>query len=118
MKKQKILKITGDENGNLSEEILEIIDDVVESFFVEIKKTLDFYVTSTSDESLVGCYITGGSSLISGVTEGLEALLGVEVLALNPFEAIQYDSKKIPESKIDDISSKGIVALGLALRRF
>ena len=40
------LKINGDESGNLPEEILEIIDDVVESFFAEIKKTKYFDVNN------------------------------------------------------------------------
>ena len=39
------LKITVNKNGTLLEEILEIIDDVVEVFFSEIKKTIDFYVS-------------------------------------------------------------------------
>lgn len=110
------LKITGDENGNLPEEILEIIDDVVESFFSEIKKTLDFYVTSTSDDSFDGCFVTGGGTLIPGLLEGLEALLGVKVEVINPFERIAFD-KKIPEAQINDIAYKGVVALGLGMRQ-
>lgn len=110
------LKITGDQNGNLPEEILEIIDDVVESFFSEIKKTLDFYVTSTSDDSFDGCFVTGGGALIPGLMEGLEALLGVKVEVINPFERIDFD-KKIPEDQINDIAYKGVVALGLAMRQ-
>jgi type IV pilus assembly protein PilM len=115
-KEAEDLKITGDENGNLPEEILEIIDDVVESFFSEIKKTLDFYVTSTSDDSFDGCYVTGGGTLIPGLLEGLEALLGVKVEVLNPFEKITFD-KNIPQSQINDIAYKGLVALGLGMRQ-
>lgn len=111
------LKITGDENGNLPEEILEIIDDVVESFFSEIKKTIDFYVSSTSDESLVGCLVTGGSALIPGIIEGLEALLGVDVSVLNPFDKIGYNAKNIDEDMINEIAYKGVEVIGLAMRK-
>jgi type IV pilus assembly protein PilM len=111
------LKINGDENGNLPEEILEIIDDVVEAFFSEIKKTIDFYVSSTSDESLASCMITGGGALIPGLMEGLEALLGVDVSVLNPFDAFEYDEKAFSEEEINEVTYKGVVALGLALRR-
>ena len=110
------LKTTGDENGNLPEEILEIIDDVAESFFSEIKKTIDFYVSSTSDESLIGCYITGGGAMLPGLLEGLEALLGVDVSILNPFEAFEYNEKNIPKEKINSIAYRGVVALGLGMR--
>lgn len=110
------LKITGDENGNLPEEILEIIDDVIEAFFSEIKKTIDFYVSSTSDESLVACYVTGGSSLIPGIIEGLEALLGVDVGILNPFDGIGYAEKNFSEKEINEIAYRGVTVLGLAMR--
>ncbi len=111
------LKITGDENGNLPEEILEIVDSVVESFFSEIKKTIDFYVTSTQDDSLSSCYVTGGGALIPGLIEGLEALLGVTVSVLNPFDKITYDSKKFSPEEINEIAYKGVAALGLAMRQ-
>lgn len=111
------LKIVGDENGNLPEEIVEIIDDVVESFFSEIKKTIDFYVSSTQDESLSRCYLTGGGALIPGLIEGLEALLGISVSILNPFDRITYDKKKFNEAEINEIAYKGVVAIGLAMRQ-
>ena len=112
------LKSNGDENGNLPEEILEIIDDVVESFFSEIKKTIDFYISSTSDESLVGCLLTGGGALIPGLIEGLEALLGVDVTILNPFEALEYDEKGVHEEQINDIAYRGVCAIGLGMREY
>lgn len=112
------LKTHGDENGNLPEEILEIIDDVVETFFSEIKKAIDFYVSSTSDESLVGCAVTGGGALIPGILEGLEALLGVDVRVLNPFDAISYKSGAFTEEEVNQIAYRGVQALGLAMRRF
>jgi len=111
------LKIKGDGNGNLPEEIIQIIDDVVEAFYSEIKKTIDFYVSSTSDESLVGCLMTGGGILIPGLIEGLEALLGVEVGVLNPFEAISYDKKVFKEDQINEIAYTSVTALGLAMRQ-
>ncbi len=111
------LKTTGDKNGNLPEEILEIIDDVAESFFTEIKKTIDFYISSTSDESLEGCHITGGAAMLPGLQEGLEALLGLNVSILNPFEAFEYNEKNISKDMINSIAYKGVVSLGLAMRK-
>ena len=89
------LKRSGDDQGNLPEEILTIIEESINSFFTEIQKTYDFYVSSTSDESLVGCYITGGSAQLIGLADGLENILQVEVNYLNPFEHFEYDSKNL-----------------------
>ncbi len=115
-KEAEDLKITGDQSGNLPEEIVEIIDSVIESFFSELKKTLDFYVSSTSDESFSGCYITGGSSQIPGLLEGLEALLGFPVRKLNPFDAISYDESDFSEDEIDELIHRGVSVIGLAMR--
>ena len=111
------LKITGDENGNLPEEILEISESIVETFFAEIKKAIDFYVSSTSDESMQECFVTGGNSLVPGILEGLEALLGIEVSVLNPFDAISYAEDNFSEEEINQIAYQGVQAIGLGMRR-
>lgn len=111
------LKIIGDANGNLPEEIVVIIDDVVEIFFSEIKKTVDFYVSSTSDESIAGCFITGGACLVPGLIEGLEALIGVSVSFLNPFDIINYNESDFSTEIENEIAHRGAVVLGLAMRQ-
>ncbi len=110
------LKITGDEKGNLPEEIIEIISDVVDAFLAEIKKTLDFYITATSDDTIENCIITGGGALTPGLIKSLEALIGVNVEILNPFEGIAYDEKKFTEAELSQIAYQGVTALGLGLR--
>ena len=110
------LKTNIDENGNLPEEVLDIIDEVLENFFAEVKKTIDFYLTSSSDESLTSCYITGGGALVPGLIEGLEALLAMDVNVINIFDKIDYDKKNIDEVDLEEIAYRGVVAFGLAMR--
>ncbi len=110
------LKIVGDGNGNLPQEINEIISDVTETFFSELRKTMDFYLTSTSDDSLKECFLTGGSSLLPDLKTGLEPIVGVPVYIFDPFESIDVD-KSIDEEDIKKIKSTGCVALGLAMRK-
>ena len=110
------LKIIGDENGNLPEEIVEIVEDILESFYAEVKKTIDFYVTSSSDDGICECFVTGGGSLIPGAIEGLEANLNLPVTVLSPFEKIDYDKKKFTDEMLNTISFRGCAAMGLAMR--
>lgn len=112
------LKTMGDQQGNLPEEVVEIVDDVVESFFTEIKKTIDFYISSTQDEGLAAAYLTGGSCVIPGLAEGLENLLGVEVIMIDLFTSFDYNKKKFSKELRDDISSKAVRAIGLAMREY
>jgi len=110
------LKRSGDDQGNLPEEILAIIEESLNSFFAEIQKTYDFYVSSTSDESLVSCYITGGSAQLIGLADGLENVLGVDVNYLNPFDQIDYDAKNLKGLDMNELAFTSTVVLGLAMR--
>ncbi|MGZ3788361.1 MAG: type IV pilus assembly protein PilM [Bacteriovorax sp.] len=110
------LKIYGDGNGNIPEEIVEIINQVLDTFFVELKKTVDFWVSSTSEESFDGCIITGGGAQIPGLTDALQDLLETEVKVLNPFSTMSYNKNNISDDMIDDIAYRGVCAIGLAMR--
>lgn len=111
------LKVRGDEKGNLPEEILPIINSTLESFFIEIKKNLNFFMSTASEVSIDFCYVTGGTALTPGLIEGLESSIGIEVRPINPFETISYDQGRFDESDLDYIASCGAVALGLAMRK-
>jgi len=110
------LKTQSDANGNLPEEVLQVIEDVLEIFFKEIKKTIDFYITAMSDEDFSECWVTGGGALTPNLIEGLESILKLPVKFINPFEKIIYDSK-FSESDIDSITYTGVTAIGLAMRK-
>lgn len=110
------LKIHGDGNGNIPEEIVDLINQVLDTFFAEIKKTVDFWTNSTSEESFDGCFLTGGSSLIPGLPEAIQELFETEVQILNPFTTLSYNQNNISEDMINDIAFKGVCAIGLAMR--
>ncbi|MDD4976023.1 MAG: type IV pilus assembly protein PilM [Bacteriovorax sp.] len=110
------LKIHGDGSGNIPEEIVEIINQVFDTFFAELKKTIDFWVSSTSEEAFDGCILTGGGAQVPGFTEALQELLETEVQVLNPFSALSYNKNNITEEMINEIAFKGVCAIGLAMR--
>lgn len=115
-KEAESLKIYGDGNGNIPEEIVDLINQVLDTFFTELKKTIDFWVNSTSEENFDGCVITGGSALIPGLPEALQELFETEVQILNPFSTMSYNQNTISEDMINDIAFKGVCAIGLAMR--
>jgi type IV pilus assembly protein PilM len=111
------LKICGDENGNMPEEIAEIIEQSLESILSEIKKTITFFMTAAADIAIAHCFITGGASLTPGLKEGLQSAVGVPVNYINPFESIVFDKKKFTDEELEYIASSGSIALGLAARK-
>lgn len=110
------LKIHGDGSGNIPEEIVEIINQVFDTFFAELKKTIDFWVSSTSEEIFDGCILTGGGAQIPGFSEALQELLETEVQILNPFTTMTFNKNNIPENMINEVAYRGVCAIGLAMR--
>lgn len=110
------LKIHGDGHGNIPEEIVTIINQVLDTLFAEIRRTVEFWISSTSEEMFDGCMLSGGSSLIPGLAEALEELLETDVEVFNPFEVLALNEKNVSSEDISEISYRGVGAIGLAMR--
>jgi type IV pilus assembly protein PilM len=110
------LKIHGDGSGNIPEEIVDLVNQVLDIFFGELKKTVDYWTSTASDEQFDGCFLTGGGALIPGLPEALQELFEAEVQILNPFTSMTYNQNNIKEHMINEIAFKGVGAIGLAMR--
>ncbi len=109
------LKTQGDENGNLPEEILDVVAGALSSFMNELKKTINFYLTASGEDFIQKCFLTGGSSLLPGLLESIESEFEMETIYFNPFETIQFDNK-FSEEELQEIATIGGVAMGLGMR--
>jgi type IV pilus assembly protein PilM len=109
------LKVNGDDQGNLPEEIIDIIESHIEKILDELRKILNFYIAAGSSEQVGHCYITGGSSRLPGLTEALQDLIDIEIQEINPFEVLEVKGK-FEDEELAHIASCGLVTLGLAMR--
>lgn len=110
------LKIYGDGSGNIPEEIVDLINQVLDTFFSELKLAFEYGVNSTGDEAFQGCILTGGSALIPGLPEAIQELFETDVQILNPFTSMTYNKNNITEAMINEVAFKGVCAIGLAMR--
>ncbi|MCM2349574.1 MAG: pilus assembly protein PilM [Bacteriovoracaceae bacterium] len=110
------LKTTPDDNGNLPEEILNIINYQVDQQVAEVRKNINFYVTQGSAERVSYCFVTGGSSLLPGLIDKLTVVAGVPVERLDIFSAIKVNDQKINRD-LDQLAAISPVVLGLAMRK-
>jgi type IV pilus assembly protein PilM len=111
------LKTTTDDNGNLPQEILNIINSQLEHQLAEIRKSINFYVTQGSAEKVDTCFICGGSSLLPGLVEKLTNIAGIPVEVLDVFSVIKADENKLDFS-LEHLAAISPIVLGLALRKF
>lgn len=109
------LKIHGDDNGNLPEEILVILEEYLEKLMSEIRKVLNFYIAAGASDQVSYCFITGGSSRLPGIVESLQELIEFETEYINPFDVIDVKGQFDPDV-LEEIATTGIVSLGLAMR--
>jgi len=110
------LKTTPDDNGNLPEEILNIINYQVDQQIAEVRKNINFYVTQGSAERVSYCFVTGGSSLLPGLIDKLSVVAGIPVERLDVFSAIKVNDQKINQD-IDQLAAISPIVIGLAMRK-
>lgn len=110
------LKITTDDNGNLPEEILNIINMQLDAHVAEIRKNINFYAAQGSTDRVSSCFVTGGGSLAIGFVEKMSASSGLEVERLDPFRRIKLDERKFDQS-VEAFGAIATVAIGLAMRK-
>ena len=111
------LKTSQDNAGNLPEEILGIIQSQFATQIAEVKKNLNFYISSGTTEQVLHCYITGGCSRSKLLVDMLSEGLGLEVQIFNPFEYGLKSSGSKLGMELDQIASIAGVAIGLGLRK-
>ncbi len=100
--------------GGLEDE--DIIKQGCDNITSEIKKSLDFY-TSTTYESIAKIYLSGGCAKIAGIRESIEEMLNVPAEIIDCLQNIKYDGSSFDQEYIEDITPLASVSVGLALRR-
>lgn len=109
------LKIDACNSGQVPEDIAPVLNMIVESLTLEVRRSLDFFSTSGQDTTLSGIYLAGGSSRIPGLQKVLEEMTGMPTDYLNPFAKVSF-AKKFNDQFIGAMSAAAVVPLGLAIR--
>ncbi len=93
-----------------------VIQNASEEIIAEIVRSLEYFMTTFSNENIQEIVLSGGGALIKGFDELLSERTGITVRIANPFMNIR-PGKKIDRALIEDIGPLAAVAVGLALRR-
>ncbi|MCD6571602.1 MAG: type IV pilus assembly protein PilM [Deltaproteobacteria bacterium] len=88
-----------------------------ETYVQEIRRTLDFFLSTMVNENIERIYLSGGSARLPGLTSMLEKQTEIPVEVINPFNNITWDDKVFDSEYIAYIAPQMAVAIGLALRK-
>jgi len=99
------------------EKINYIFKMAAETYVQEIRRTLDFFLSTMVNENIEKIYMSGGSSRIPGLVKLLEKQMEIPVEMVNPFNNITWDDRIFDPEYMAYIAPQMAVAVGLALRR-
>lgn len=100
-------------NGQLINVIAKVNDTIAQ----EIRRSLDFYNSTASDNRISGVFICGGCSKVYKLIDTVSEKIGLKVEALNPFAKLKYNEKDFDPEYLQEIAQLMVVPIGLAIRR-
>lgn len=87
-----------------------------EEIIAEIYRSFEFFRSSVSDEEVTKIMLSGGTSMVKGLSDMMEERLGMSVEIIDPFKNIKI-SEGLDAAYIREIAPIAAVVVGLALRR-
>ena len=100
--------------GHTFEDVRPVLRAVTENVLLDIQKTFDFFKATTGSDRIDAIVLSGGTSAIDGLVEGLAARFNVPVERFDPFRQVTVDPSRQISS---DLTASVAVAVGLALRK-
>jgi len=83
-------------------EVIYLFEDFIFNIASEINKTINFYMSTNPNETISKIYLSGGTSLLSGMNEKIYEYTNIEVEHLNPF-ALLIDNPHFVKEDIDQM---------------
>jgi type IV pilus assembly protein PilM len=109
------MKILAAEANNSG--LLEVLSKVNETITQEIRRSLDFYNSTASDDRITKVFVSGGSSKGFKFVDSVSDKIGIPVELINPFAKLKYNEKDFDPEYLQEIGPLMAVTVGLAIRR-
>jgi len=95
----------------------EVLEPFKESMAQQISRAQQFFFSSSSIAQIDHLILAGGCASIAGISEIVEATVGVPTIVANPFANMSMSSR-IPVQALSNDAPSLMVSCGLALRSF
>jgi type IV pilus assembly protein PilM len=110
-------KLGGTTEGEvLPQEVETVISEVAEAMAGKLQRSLDFFLSTTTDAKLARVYLCGGTAKVPALQRALEQKSHTPVEILDPFRRIIIDEKRFDPAFLQQHAAEAAVAVGLALR--
>jgi type IV pilus assembly protein PilM len=109
------LKLSAGQQEN--ERLQGVMKKLLDSFALEVRRSLEFYNSTAADGKIEKIYLAGGSAKTVGLVDILKERLAIPVEIINPFKKVSVSEKEFPADHIRDVAPVVAIAAGLATRR-
>jgi type IV pilus assembly protein PilM len=100
-----------------SDALRNVVMKVNETIAQEIRRSLDFYNSTASDDRISGVFVSGGCSKVYNLINIISEKIGLPVDRINPFAKLKYNEKDFDPEYLQEIAPLMAVPVGLAIRR-
>jgi type IV pilus assembly protein PilM len=111
------LKLGGEVEGKSFEDARPAIDMVNAELAAEIRRSFDFYRSSSHNDTIHQVVLSGGCARLPGLVEYLSENLEIPCELANPLRNIKADPKLFDSEYLQVIAPQLAVSVGLALRQ-
>jgi len=110
------VKIGRQDPGEQTACLEEIFAKYCTQWVLEIKKALDFYLSTHTEEGIDRLILSGGGSRIKGFDQFLQEETGIKTEIFNPFATAAVNPERIDPAYVAHIAPEMAIAVGLAIR--
>ncbi len=97
--------------------LIEVLCKVNDSVTQEIRRSLDFYNSTASEDRISKIYASGGAFKGYGLVDAVCDRIGLAVELINPFARLKFNEKEFDPEYLKEIGPLMTVTVGLAIRR-
>jgi type IV pilus assembly protein PilM len=99
------------------EDVREVVYSTISSWGAEIRRAIDFYYSTGSEEDIGRIVLSGGAAQTEGFSELLSAEASMDVQMWNPFMSVKVNEKQNDMDYLERIAPQAAICMGLASRR-
>jgi type IV pilus assembly protein PilM len=111
------LKLGGEVDGRTFRDAQPAIDMVNAEVAGEIRRSFDFFRSSSHSDTIHRVILSGGCARLPGLVEYLAENLEISFEVANPLRKIKADPRKFNAEQLEMIAPQLAVSVGLAMRQ-
>jgi type IV pilus assembly protein PilM len=111
------IKFNDQQDKISSEDLMEIMASVTTDWCAEIRRALDYFYSTDSENQIKRIVLSGGGAYIEDFRHLLAAETSTEVETINPYANINTGSKHLDPTYLEQTAPQAAICMGLAVRR-